>query len=206
RVSLRFLRRREGRAAEILRRSAHDLSGVRRRIVPARPDRARIPAQGQRLVRHRFPGREQGEAVGFVGRDRRREGVEDGSESRRRRHLRDQGERAGGRRLRLRRRHATGPTRPARAGAPRVRARLAPRTALDAARRSRMRKYLVTGLLIWIPLVITIWVLNLIVATMDQSLELLPEPLHPRAWLGHDIPGLGALLTVAVVLLTGLAA
>jgi len=69
-----------------------------------------------------------------------------------------------------------------------------------------MRKYLVTGLLIWIPLVITIWVLNLIVATMDQSLELLPEPLHPRAWLGHDIPGLGALLTVAVVLLTGLAA
>ncbi len=69
-----------------------------------------------------------------------------------------------------------------------------------------MRKYLVTGLLIWIPLVITIWVLNLIVATMDQSLGLLPEQLHPRTWIGHDIPGLGAVLTIAVVFITGLAA
>ncbi len=69
-----------------------------------------------------------------------------------------------------------------------------------------MRKYLVTGLLIWIPLVITIWVLDLIVATMDQSLQLLPMQLHPRAWLGYDIPGLGALLSIAVVVLTGVAA
>lgn len=69
-----------------------------------------------------------------------------------------------------------------------------------------MRKYLVTGLLIWIPLVITIWVLNVIVATMDRSLGLLPEQLHPRAWIGHDIPGLGAVLTIAVVFITGLAA
>jgi uncharacterized membrane protein len=69
-----------------------------------------------------------------------------------------------------------------------------------------MRKYLVTGLLIWIPLVITIWVLNLIVATMDQSLQLLPAQLHPRSWFGHDIPGLGALLSIAVVVLTGVAA
>lgn len=69
-----------------------------------------------------------------------------------------------------------------------------------------MRKYLVTGLLIWIPLVITIWVLNLIVATMDQSLQLLPAQLQPRAWFGHDVPGLGALLSVAVVVLTGVAA
>ena len=69
-----------------------------------------------------------------------------------------------------------------------------------------MRKYLVTGLLIWIPLVITIWVLNLIVATMDQSLALLPAPLHPRAWFVRDLPGLVVLLTVAVVLLTGVAA
>ena len=69
-----------------------------------------------------------------------------------------------------------------------------------------MRKYLVTGLLIWIPLVITLWVLNLIVTTMDQSLQLLPVQWHPHALLGHDIPGLGVLLTVLVVLLTGLLA
>lgn len=69
-----------------------------------------------------------------------------------------------------------------------------------------MRKYFITGLLIWVPLVITLWVLNLIVTTMDQSLSLLPEVLDPRALLGRDIPGLGVLLTVGVLLFTGLAA
>jgi uncharacterized membrane protein len=70
----------------------------------------------------------------------------------------------------------------------------------------RLRRYLITGLLIWVPLVITLWVLNLIVSTMDQSLELLPPSLQPSALFGFRIPGLGALLTVLVVLLTGLAA
>lgn len=69
-----------------------------------------------------------------------------------------------------------------------------------------MRKYLVTGLLIWIPLVITLWVLNLIVTTMDQSLQLLPEQWHPYTLLGRDIPGFGMLLTVLIVLITGLLA
>jgi uncharacterized membrane protein len=69
-----------------------------------------------------------------------------------------------------------------------------------------MRKYLVTGLLIWVPLVITIWVLNLIVTTMDRSLELLPARWQPFAILGFDIPGSGLLLTVLAVLLTGLLA
>ena len=67
-----------------------------------------------------------------------------------------------------------------------------------------MRKYLVTGLLIWVPLVITLWVLNLIVSTMDRSLQLLPARWHPHALLGWDIPGLGVLLTVVAVALTGL--
>jgi uncharacterized membrane protein len=69
----------------------------------------------------------------------------------------------------------------------------------------RLRRYLVTGLLIWVPLVITLWVLDLIVGTMDRSLELLPAALHPQNLFGFRIPGLGALLTVLVVLLTGLA-
>ena len=38
-----------------------------------------------------------------------------------------------------------------------------------------MKKYLITGLLIWIPLVITIWVLTLIVETLDRTLLLLPQ-------------------------------
>ena len=66
-----------------------------------------------------------------------------------------------------------------------------------------MRKYFITGLLIWIPLAITIWVLKLVFDVLDQSLLLLPAHLHTEYWLGFHVPGLGAILTVAVVLLTG---
>ena len=68
-----------------------------------------------------------------------------------------------------------------------------------------MRKYFVTGLLILVPLVITIWVLNLIISTMDQSLLLLPERWRPEAVVGFHIPGLGTILTLLVIFLTGLA-
>ena len=69
-----------------------------------------------------------------------------------------------------------------------------------------MKKYLITGLLIWIPLVITLWVLNLVVTTLDQVLLLLPDELRTERWLGFHMPGLGALLTMLIVLLTGVAA
>jgi uncharacterized membrane protein len=66
-----------------------------------------------------------------------------------------------------------------------------------------MKKYFITGLLIWIPLVITIWVLKLVVDTLDQSLLLLPLALRTENWLGMHIPGLGVLLTLLIVFLTG---
>ncbi len=66
-----------------------------------------------------------------------------------------------------------------------------------------MKKYLITGLLIWIPLVITLWVLKLVVDTLDQSLLLLPERWRTEAFLGVHIPGLGVILTVVIVLITG---
>jgi uncharacterized membrane protein len=69
-----------------------------------------------------------------------------------------------------------------------------------------MKKILITGLLIWIPLAITIWVLELIVSTMDQSLLLLPPQYQPQSLLGYQIPGIGALLTVLVVFVTGVLA
>ena len=53
---------------------------------------------------------------------------------------------------------------------------------------------------------ITVWVLTLIVQTMDQSLLLLPQAIRPERLLGIYIPGIGALMTVLVVLLTGLVA
>jgi uncharacterized membrane protein len=67
-----------------------------------------------------------------------------------------------------------------------------------------VKRYFITGLLIWVPLAITLWVLHLLVSTMDQTLTLLPEKWLPEAWLGVHIPGLGAVLTFVVVLLTGL--
>lgn len=69
-----------------------------------------------------------------------------------------------------------------------------------------IKRYFITGLLIWVPLVITAWVLSVIVNTLDQSLHLLPEVLHPRNLFGFSIPGAGALLTLVMILLTGLLA
>ena len=66
-----------------------------------------------------------------------------------------------------------------------------------------MKKYFITGLLIWIPLIITIWVLKVIFDALDQSLLLLPIEFRTESWLGVHIPGLGAILTIAVVFGTG---
>jgi len=66
-----------------------------------------------------------------------------------------------------------------------------------------VKRYFITGLLVLVPLVITVWVLNLLIDTLDQSLILLPESLQPQRLFGFRIPGLGALLTLAIVLVTG---
>ncbi len=68
-----------------------------------------------------------------------------------------------------------------------------------------MRKFFITGLLVLVPLAITLWVVNLIIGTMDQSLLLLPERWRPAALIGFNFPGLGTLLTLLVIFLTGLA-
>ncbi len=69
-----------------------------------------------------------------------------------------------------------------------------------------MKKYFLTGLLIWVPLVATIWVLHLLISTLDQSLLLLPEQYRPLALFGMRIPGLGAIVTLLVILITGVLA
>ena len=66
-----------------------------------------------------------------------------------------------------------------------------------------LKRYFVTGLLLWMPIGITIWVLSLIVSTMDQSLALLPAGWNPRLYIGRDIPGVGAILTLLIVFATG---
>jgi len=62
-----------------------------------------------------------------------------------------------------------------------------------------MRKYFITGALVLVPLAITAWVLHFVIATLDQSLVLVPQGWRP----GTYIPGLGAIITLAIVFLTG---
>ena len=69
-----------------------------------------------------------------------------------------------------------------------------------------MKKYFVTGLLIWIPLVITFVVLAWIINTLDQILLLVPANVRPEAFLGFHVPGIGVLVSLLLILLTGLAA
>ncbi len=66
-----------------------------------------------------------------------------------------------------------------------------------------MKRYFITGLLIWVPLGITLWVLDLLIGTLDQSLMVLPAQWQPEAWIGMRIPGLGVILTLLVIVLTG---
>lgn len=66
------------------------------------------------------------------------------------------------------------------------------------------RRYLITGLLIWVPLAITIWVLNFIINTMEPTLRLLPAQWQPDKLLGIHVPGFGLLLAFAIVMITGL--
>ncbi|CAN4275288.1 MAG: DUF502 domain-containing protein [Candidatus Methylopumilus sp.] len=69
-----------------------------------------------------------------------------------------------------------------------------------------MKKYFITGLLVLVPLFITVWVISGLVGMMDQSLLLLPETWRPKAQLGLDIPGMGAILTLLIIFVTGVIA
>ena len=73
-------------------------------------------------------------------------------------------------------------------------------------RRQLIKRWFITGLLIWVPLAITAWVLSLIAGAADQTLRLLPESVRPQALLGVNIPGAGIALTLLIILTTGLLA
>lgn len=69
-----------------------------------------------------------------------------------------------------------------------------------------MKRYLVAGLLVWVPLGITIWVLHFLVTTLDQTLLLIPESMRPDRLIGAHIPGFGVLLSFVLLLVTGVIA
>ena len=69
-----------------------------------------------------------------------------------------------------------------------------------------MKRYLIAGLLVWVPLGITIWVITSLVTTLDQTLLLVPTPLRPEALVGFHIPGLGVVLSFVILWITGVIA
>lgn len=68
----------------------------------------------------------------------------------------------------------------------------------------RLRRYLVAGLLVWIPIGATIFVVRILLGLMDKSLVFLPQRFRPEEWLGFAIPGLGIILTLLLLFVTGL--
>jgi len=68
---------------------------------------------------------------------------------------------------------------------------------------ARLRRYLVAGVLVWLPILATLWVVKFLVQLMDQTLLLLPAKVRPDA-LGFPLPGLGAVFAFLVLLITGL--
>lgn len=70
-------------------------------------------------------------------------------------------------------------------------------------RESMMRRYLVAGLMVWVPLGVTFFVLKWLIELMDGSLALLPDVYQPSHLLGFHIPGFGLLFLLSIVLVTG---
>lgn len=66
-----------------------------------------------------------------------------------------------------------------------------------------IRRWLLAGLLVLVPLAVTVWLLNWIIGTLDQTLQILPMDWHPDKLLGVHIPGFGVLLALAIVLSIG---
>jgi uncharacterized membrane protein len=69
-----------------------------------------------------------------------------------------------------------------------------------------LRKYLISGLLIWIPILVTMAVISFIIDLVDQTLPYLPDHIQPDKLFGVHIPGLGVLFTVLILFTTGLVA
>jgi len=68
----------------------------------------------------------------------------------------------------------------------------------------RLRRYLVAGLLLWMPLGVTYVLVRFLVGLMDRSIAYLPYKFQPESWYGQAIPGLGVILTIIVILVTGI--
>ncbi|WP_454780800.1 DUF502 domain-containing protein [Legionella sp. WA2022007384] len=69
-----------------------------------------------------------------------------------------------------------------------------------------LRSYLLAGLVVWLPILITIGVLRFIIDLLDNTLALIPKAYQPEQLIGHYIPGFGVILSLVILLVTGVIA
>ena len=66
-----------------------------------------------------------------------------------------------------------------------------------------LKKYLLTGVLVWMPIAVTVWVIGYIISATDRLAALIPAQWQPERYLGFNIPGTGFIVAVIVLFLTG---
>lgn len=69
-----------------------------------------------------------------------------------------------------------------------------------------LRKYIIAGLLVWLPLAATVFVIKLVVGLLDQTILLLPVKYRPETILGFSVPGMGVVLSICILIVTGMLA
>ena len=67
-----------------------------------------------------------------------------------------------------------------------------------------LRRYFIAGLLVWLPILVTFFVIKFIVDLLDKTVKLLPYQYQPDQLLGFHIPGLGLVFTLIILMITGL--
>jgi uncharacterized membrane protein len=75
---------------------------------------------------------------------------------------------------------------------------------MKASLRESLQRHFLAGLLVFLPVVITLWFLGWVIGLMDGLLDVLPSRLHPNSYLPFAIPGLGAVFTIALILFLGI--
>ncbi len=70
----------------------------------------------------------------------------------------------------------------------------------------RLRRYIIAGILVWLPIGVTIFLVRILVGLLDRTLILIPQKYQPEELLGFAIPGLGIVLTIVILLVTGVLA
>jgi uncharacterized membrane protein len=67
----------------------------------------------------------------------------------------------------------------------------------------RLRRYIIAGILVWLPIGVTIFLVRILIGLLDRTLVLIPQNYQPEELLGFAIPGLGIVLTIIILLVTG---